>query len=1039
MKTKNKTLKSILGCATACSALVIGGVGAMDLNTKNYQVDAYGVDNIAINISNANFNTSTSSNYPFSPSSYSAYNQNVKVTSGNDTECNVQAGVINLSNEKYETRFSLAKRSSLDNYVLMIDSTDKDNNSVMHTVNYGFRTNSAISLDADSKYIITVDVFSATNANIASLYLFDNNGDVFSSIEKVGSYNSWTTYSFLVSTSNIEKLSLNIGMYLDGAGTVLFDNLSALKMSDSEYNFTKNSLSSETFKENNKADNIVETFSINALGQLESLTGEKTNFSAVNYDLNNNHNFSYLSDTDGNNKYALLLENNNATYANYETEDVITFAPNRVYQVSVKVKTKDLNGTASLTLERTDLDENDPAYSTNYNKTISITSNTYSSSVESVTNDYSTYSFYVISHPKQTTNYKLVFGLGSVESPATGKMYLSEIEISKINYETYSAGSSNNQISLVDAYKNSSIMLNNGDFNAFKIANYNSPIPATPLDWDVTLGKHSQKYGVVNTKTFATDLNELSLSNLRNPSEGDNNNVLMMYNETADTLIYKSSSKSLNAKSYHKFEIDVQTQNSNLLVELVSKKDDKEIVLSSKTISTSNAWQTVTMFIHTGYQSMDVSLKLSLITSDYGYAYVDNAKFDYLLTESQLETQFNNTNESQLVSKLNLTNLLDTPSSDKFAKSTIFSGETTAGVETGTVTLLSSYLDEVIDSEENITIFNSIANGETNKKALSIWSTDDVNYKLSSNVGYALSSGTYYKLTIDVFTQNIDSNSDADEDEIGASIGLSGFENKFVNIKSNNLWTTYTFYIKPDTSSTSYLELGLGSENANTKGCVFFTNIVFDDSITAEEYNSITESSVTKLLTVVTESEETDKEEETTETTENESSLNWIYLIPSLLTVLAVVIAVVGLLVRKIKWKNPFKKKSKTAYDRNKTVSVQYYTRKATTLREEKVRELTKDLEKVHEERKQYEDQYKQSLTKLREMKIKRASAVEISKLEKELKKTQKLSSGLGVTANRISDELKYAQTDMYLNSLIKKLSRESSSNENNNNEESSK
>ena len=38
------------------------------------------------------------------------------------------------------------------------------------------------------------------------------------------------------------------------------------------------------------------------------------------------------------------------------------------------------------------------------------------------------------------------------------------------------------------------------------------------------------------------------------------------------------------------------------------------------------------------------------------------------------------------------------------------------------------------------------------------------------------------------------------------------------------------------------------------------------------------------------------------------------------------------------------------------------------------------------------------------------------------MKKYQKLSSSLGVTANRISEELEYVQTDMYLNSLIRKV-----------------
>ena len=1036
MKTKNKTLKSILGCTAACSAIMLGGVGATTFKDANLETYAYGVDTVAVNITNANFNSNTSSNYPYSPNGYTAYNHGVTVNSSDNMDANVKAGVINLSNEDYETRFSLAKRTSLDDYVLMIDSTDKDDHTVMHAANYGFQTNSVITLDKNSKYMLTVDVFTATNGNIASLYLFDNNGDVFSSIEKVNSFNSWTTYTFFVATNNFENVSVKLGMYLDGAGTVLFDNLSAHKLSDSEYDFSIDSSIDGTFTEQNKVDNIIEKFNINSHGELVSSKGGTSNLNAINFEVGKQSSITYPQNSDGQNDYAVLINNEDSTYAQYETEDLFTFAPNKVYQVSVNVKTQDLDGTATLQLVRTDVDEDDEEYSSDHNKTISITSNTYSSSTESVTNDYSTYSFFIVSHPTETTTYKLVFGLGKSDSLTSGKMFLSEIELSKINYETYNSAS-DNKISLVDEYKDSSIMLNNGDFNAIKIADYNTPMPATPVSWDVKVGQNTQYYGVVNTKTFTTDLQHLKDLNLNNPSQDDNNNVLMMYNSTKDTLSYTSTSKNLKAKSYHKFDVDVQTHNSNLTVSLVTKKDDKEIVLFEKNIVTGGVWQTVSLNVHSAYQDLDVSLKLTLNTTGAGYAYIDNAKFDWILTSTQLENQFNSAQNSLYSAKVDLTDILATSSNEKFATTNLFSQETTSGVESGLITFNSSYLDEVIDGEENLETFNFIALNETNKKAIGIWSTEDVNYTLTSNVGFTLSSGSYYKISLDVFTQNLDTNnSELDSNLLGASIGLTDFENSFVSVQSNNEWTTYTLYVKAENTKTTYLQLSLGDLEAKTKGCVFFTNIAFDDTITEEEFNNVNESEITKILTSAKASEDNETEgDKTKDSSSAKSDSNWIFIIPSLLTVFAVLIAVIGLAMRKIKFKNPFKKKAKTSYDRNKTVSIQYYTRKATTLREEKVRELSSDLEKVNTERKQYEEQYKRDLTKLREMKIKRATPAEISKFEKELKKNQKLSSNLGITANKIADELKYAQTDMYLNSLIKKLSREASLSNNKENE----
>ena len=93
--------------------------------------------------------------------------------------------------------------------------------------------------------------------------------------------------------------------------------------------------------------------------------------------------------------------------------------------------------------------------------------------------------------------------------------------------------------------------------------------------WKAFLTIHESIFG----KHFNEDLANLNLSNLSNPSEGKNNNVLMMYNETTDTLSYKSEGKTLTEKTYHKFEIDVQTQSAPLTISLVST------FFSAKTIS----------------------------------------------------------------------------------------------------------------------------------------------------------------------------------------------------------------------------------------------------------------------------------------------------------------------------------------------------------------------------------------------------------------------------------------------------------------------
>lgn len=1051
MNTKKNTIKLITTFIIGFVALILSGLGLLKFKKPINSADAYGVNSIIKPITNSNFDADSTNSYPDeSFSGFTAYNGNSK-ESNTTSDPNITAGIIDLSVDEWKNKFPYAKDKSWNkkaDKVLMIDSTtEKDGVTTKHVANYGYRTNSAISMDADSRYMVTVYVYTATDAGIASLYLYDEDGKEFSSIKKINSYNDFTPYSFFIKTNNSESLSLTLGLYLQGAGSVLFDNISVEKLSENEYNFVKNSTAISKYTEIDEVDNIVTSYYVNSTNELVNISdsNKKSNFTADVYEFTKNTTSpKSINDSDGNNTKALFLKNSDKTYAQYTTvNDFLTFEQNMVYKVAVNVKTNNLNGTASLQLVRTDIKEEDYEknnYNTDLNKTIKITSNTTSSSEESVTNDYKTYSFLINSHPSKKTSFRLVVGLGIDSSTlTTGEMYISGIEVSKINYSTFNSSSSYDQkIDLAEkyAYSSSSIYLANGEFDAFKIEDYNKPMPATPVSWNVTTGKNTQKYGVINTSSTSFS-NLAGLSNPVNPDTDGNDNVLMMYNETADTLIYTSSTKKLEANTYHKFEIDVQTQNAPLKISLVSTKNETEIELSSITVNTEYMWiRPVTLLLYTGYQAIDVSVKLTFDTQSYGYAYIDSAKFDYPSNlYANVEEEFKATTNSTYTVVTDLSDMFASKSQENFAKSYYFTGTQVNAVEKhGIINLNSAHLDEVIYNANDLDAFKLT----DAKNVYGIRATDDVHYTITSNIGYSLKTddNKFYKISVDVFTQNLDTNnSKIEKSKLGAGIKLTGFDDSFTEIQSNGSWTTYTFYISAKKEITTYLEFSIGSENALTKGDVFFGNVVFTEDVTKDEYDNAVASSALKVITNAAD-EETEKEDNKETSKDNQSNKNvWLYLIPSLLTAAAIVIAVIGIAARKIKWKKPVKK-TKTSYDRNKTVSVQYYNRKATMLREEKVRELTADLEKISSQRKTFEDDYKVNLTKLREMKIKRANPADIAKFEKEMKKNQKLSANLGVTANRIASDLEYVKTDAYLNSLIRKLQKEPVTGEQNENKE---
>ena len=999
MNTKKFTLRNLICSIAAFAVLVLANIGLLNISkpTKNvYAADGY----TTVTISNPNFNGNTSSTYPFKPNSYSIY-KNGQSSSGDSS---IKSGVINLSDEDYSTKFANAKenRVGLDDYVLMLESKTTSFGY------YGYRTDSAVTMNADSNYMITVDVYTYTNAGIASLALYNEDGSEFSSIKKISSHNTWTTYHFFV-TTNETPLKLKLGMNITDSGVVLFDNISAYQISDNLLTARKNSLDSSKYSYTNKVDNVIKNYIVNNSVQFKD-TLNPSNYTDVNFvkgDISSNTQITNVVDKDGTNTNAILINNLEKTYSEYETNDFLTFEQNMLYKVTISAKAANLSGTAKLTLLSSDK---------NLTETASLDIS--SSTTNAVTNGYNNYSFYVKSAPLSDSNYKLSFALGSSESTAKGMLYISNITVSKINHDTYKAASSNSQLDLSKGhvYSSNSIYLDNANFNAIEISNYNQPLPATPTSWTVSTGSGIQHYGVVNTKdsSFAT-LSNLNMTSLSNPygSENINNNVLMMYNESKDVLSYKSTEKtSLAANSYHRFEIKVQTQNAPLKLSLVSSKDGADIELSSITVETGKTnWQVVTMYLKTGYQSINVALRATLETEGFGYAYLDDARFDHLTAPTAEE--FDAASNSTTVSKVDLTDL--------FANKNNFSSTNTDGIIYTALT----FEDDLTNYIASSNLENFTHNNFENRNFVLIRATRDINYSITSNYGYTLSANKNYKLSVSVYTQNIETEVDNVESSIlGAGIKLTNFDNYFTAVDTNGAWTTYTFYIKPNSSTTTFLEISLGNEKATCRGDVFVSNFKFETEISDAEFNSVTNSSNIKVLNTV---EENNTDDSTPEETPSESKLDkqtLLYLIPSLLFALAIALAIIGVLVRKIKWKKPTRK-SKNAYDRNRTVNKQVYTRRATVLRETKLRELNKEMEELTTTRTKYEEDYKHNLSKVREMKIKRASAVEIAKLEREMKKNQKASASIGVTINKLSAEIEYVKSEAYLNAILRKLAQE--------------
>lgn len=953
-------------------------------------------DEPSTTLKDPNFNSSQSSSYPYQPSS-SNY-----ATSSTIANSHVTAGIINLASSKYSSVYPTNPSTSTEQRVLMISSGVEKTTTEYADVKFGYTTtDNQINIEADSNYVLSVDVLTLDYDNyggIGALYLYDNNDDdaVIAKIENIDTVLSreeetpalqktgWQRYYFLISTNSITNYNLKLGMFLKGKGTVLFDNLSLVKTSNNKLTDLKNSLSDNNYVAVEKdTTNVVKTYSIQ---------------NGLDFDTEGSCEKSYTTtQPDGTVESALHLVANTSN-VKLTMKEPITFKKNLAYKVTAYLKATSASS-VSLNLVEKDVKDGN-----NANLTISS-----STAVNNTKNGYIAYSFYVLSNAKKDTDYNLVLSIGGIDGTSTGSadLYLSRVVVEKCNYDNYNNSSTNStKLNLVTRTL-ASEYLTNGDFDVIEIEDYSTPYPAKPNGWtvkDESNGDGKVIHGVINNSQIAelTAQNNLPDPLLASiPQSPANTNMLMLYTNLQKELAYTSPVIKCTAGNYYKFSANVFASHSDANFSLITYKDGQEVVLVNKTIYTSDYDKyfkyssPASLYLYTGNQDLDVYLKISTKAENgVAVAFLDEAK-----STATTEAVFNN---QEAGNKASLTFAIDEKNF------------TTGSANYSIVDIIT--LDDV-----DVKLLDANSNN-----VLSIFANEPTSYKTQSLSGFSLLATNYYKLTFSVYTKDLtwdDPDGTVDENTVGASFGLTNFE-QFKAVKSTNGWTTYTFYIHPSSDTTSYVSIAFGSEDVKVQGTLYVANINLS-TIEEDMFNKIqTNNTTMKLTTVQNDNEETPPENEEPKAKEPFNWNNLLYFITSALTAIALIVAVVGVATRKFKRKKPTKK-TKNSYDRVKTVSKQVSSREANMIREARIAELNKELDKLLAERAEYEQQYKQDLSKLREMKISRAPANDINNLNKDLKKNQKRTSVIGINISKLENEIEYTKSNMYLSSVIKKLERE--------------
>ena len=963
--TFSKTLKTIfltllmaVTLLLSQTPMLLAGIGtttSVAQNKQNLAPQATGASQNVTLVSNADFSNkgSSTSSYVYAPSSW---------TLGSSDELkSLKYGVINLND--LSTR---AKDFGLQDEQPLLTNADEESvlmiNSASATAGSSLNYYQSITLEAGSFYQIGINVYTSADA-FASIYLDnDNFEEGTAKIDSINTSKNWDTYYFYVATSPYSKQTINLNLYLGNkdepsTGYVLFDNIKTVRYSENVFDKLIQNLPSQSKLIDQRVAKITDS---SAKGYINTDMSKWT--------IENNSGTTYLEQVDttyvGSNGYltdvtpgtnfsssetlngiALSVDDG---YISVKSPD-INIERNGLYKINLYAKgnitSGNMNVVLSGTIPNTPEDEDDT--------TLSASLTSLSSSTSTYTNDWNEYAFYVSGSSLYDTTINLYLGLGSSSTSATGYVVYAYINSYKLDSTQYSDGQSVNTTTTLSMTPSASLNFANSAFNNIS-PNDDSTLPDTPTNWTQVLGDENATTigGVVNTlsTTFAqyTSLGSEVVSPLT--KSGDySNNVLVMYNKTPTYQgYYNTQSYTISADNYYLMTLDINMQksllsdtNSGAYIYL-KDSNDNTLAWFRYAGNSTDEWQTLKIYIKGYFQDRSVTPHLYLGSKDkptQGIVYFDNCK----ITTSD-ETAFNKAQNGATTRVIDLANAqfsLYNSVENKIYKPSLWN------ITNGDEENITSTLGIVKSNNLPDFITESVTDDSDNTDMLMIGATEESYYTYSNNIDFSLSASTYYKLTIDVKTlmlaHTIDVETETQDTPFGVTINLNGVDNaqvtdintqtsntKYTDLNqalkdTTNEFVTYTFYLYPTSTTTMNIQLSLGKSNQLCSGYVFFKNLELT-KIDEDTYNSdiaiLTDNNRTEIPSTVinlvntSTDEDTDDDNQTTYTTSND----WWASTFTIIIALAVLVAIIGFVVKKIAGNRKERVNVSNNYDRLETL-----------------------------------------------------------------------------------------------------------------------
>ena len=979
---------------------------------------------IITSLSNASFNADGSYGLSNPPSSWTAIEKKGVATKG---VINTGSTFASYQKDTYALEGEANPETANDNdkHVLMINS--KVGSSSAAAVQ-GFRS-STITLDAYSYYSITV--YAKTVDATASMHLtgFDDvellAGETYYT-DISSALDAYVPYSFYFLTG-FDKIETSLELYLGSvsetaevasSGVVFFDDIQIKKHSEQSFmtdvmtggNMTTFAVDSyPEFYENGAFEYGLEGDSSIENDEWEVLEGDHDD----NYTIAAKNDSTLGLEPSMMNSKALVLESENENFIGVKSFD-IDILKNHYYRIAVNVKAEDLSGNAYITFKESDVLKEEPHNFTAYEpKTTSLSIS--STTANALKNGYNTYEIYVAGHELHDTIANLELSLGNADGKASGKVAFDNIVISKITHEQFASVTTSSSVTTLTLSTIESDSDINGFFNKAHSEKAVVEYPLIPKNWTREIEDNNEltTFGVVNTSEWHMSIpnpynaNRLSGDTFIPVPAGTSNNILTAHNGASSSFqTIKSPDLEISSGSFYTLSLNYLAHGNEILnIKIV---DNNGNVVYQELGLESDSWAFYEITINTEYYGSTLNLIFEVGTEDapaLGYAYFDNVQ---LVQETDYEDEYAAIveNGGNVIDFSNGGfNMVGSEIETDIYEALMFESNNASGAVGGIVT--DEYPELVFPSTHTSTVKNMLAiNG--------FGATD---FNLKSKETISLEADKYYKFSVyvkTVYEQDVS----AITEDFGAYFAIDGVTDAKINkIKTTTEagFTLYEIYIKSDSSADVHVMFGFESVGTATNGTAFFDTFTYS-TIEKSAYTAATDSATILKVNNVGVTE--DEEPEDTSTPAGQVNI-WI-AISTIVMIVAMVIAIVGALLRKVKIKE-YKVKKQADYDRKATLVHDAAYAEAEKRRTEQVKELVKEKEKLEGYVAELDEENKKRLAEQR-----RNHGKEITRRdEKQFKVYASQRQKLIKDVERMDARIKEAQSPEYLLRIMKLVQNE--------------